>query len=197
MHLKGSIISGYTNQLTGLFSPVAEQDNLLLYGAADIMAGLLAGTAGNQVTHMYFQYINQSSYSYTPPAITRSSGRSTFDALTGLDYIDYLRAPIFTTPRIAKSPSNSTDYQGNSVMFTATSANVGQAGEISGLSTNPNYFAASGAQGASRIFSVALAAATDPENPAADKIFSRLNLATPLTVLAGSQPTIFWSIRIS
>lgn len=197
MQLTGTIISGYTNERTGLFSPVHEQKNLLLYGAADIVAGLLAGDSRLAPSHMYFQYINQAVYSHVPAAITRSSGRTDFDALTGADYVDYLRAPIVTTPRIVKSPATSLDYRGNNAMFTATSGSVGLVGAIDGLSSAGNYFAASGAQGASHIFSVALVAAPDAENPAADVVFSRLNLTTPLTVIAGSHPTIFWSIRIS
>lgn len=197
MRIQGSIISGYTNERTGLFQPVDEQKNLILYGGADIVASLLSGSSGLRISSMYFQYINQASYSHTPAAITRESGRESFDLLTGADHIDYLRVPIFTTPHISPSPADTSLYTGNSVMFTATSANVGNAGSITGLTPAHNYFASTGANGASHIFSVALAATPDPRQPASDVLFSRLNLATPLTVIANSHPTIFWSIRIS
>lgn len=199
MHLTGSIVAGYTSDKTKNFSPVFKMNNLVLFEAADIITGLLNGDNSLRLSHMYLQYTNTNSYTYSPEAITRSSGRADFDALTGAspDYIDYLRVPIWSQGRFSKSPAETENYESNVLSLVATTASVGAIGEISGLSPAGNYFAASGDQGGSYIFSAALVSAPHPENPSADKVFSRVNFATPLEVLAGSQPTIWWSIRIS
>ena len=197
MHINGSITAGYTNSNTEIFHPVITQKNLLLYGAADIIAGMMSGSGGYQISHMYFQYINQTENAYTPEPINRSSGRSNFTQLGGSSNIDYLRVPILTTPRISKSPANSSDYNGNNVMFSATTASIGTVGNLSGASSVPKYFNSIGDNGPSRIFSVALVSARDIEDPASDVIFSRLNLVSPLTVIVGAHPTVYWSIRIS
>jgi len=197
MHINGSITAGYTNSNTEIFHPVIAQKNLLLYGAADIIAGMMTGSSGYQISHMYFQYINQGIYSYSPPSITRSSNRADMLTTIGSSNIDYLRVPILTAPRVSKNPSDSIDYNGNHIMFSATTASVGTVGNIKGSSSTQYYFSSDGVNGVSRIFSIALVAARDIEDPSSDIIFSRLNLNTTLTVIAGAHPTVYWSIRIS
>jgi hypothetical protein len=196
MEFTGHVTAGYKNKRTGLFTPVLEQKNLILYGAADIVAGLLNGDNTLRLSHMYFQYQNTSGDVTITPSLDRSSGRADFSptALTGAgpDYEDWLRVPSVTQGRIFQSPTGSANYAGNNLYLTATSA---AAPAQVGNSPAHNYFAASGGNGPSKIFSVALVSAPNPNDSSTDKIFSRLNLITPLTVLAGSHPCMFWSIR--
>lgn len=202
MHIVGQVQAGYTNSQTGIFTPVLDEKNLVTYQAADIMAGLVAGGHKYQISHMYFEYINSSSgSSYVAPSITRSSGRNYYDDFSGDglsgEKIDYIRVPIITNPKLFQSPVNSPEYKANGAYFSATSAAVGTIGSIHGQSPLSRYFASSGSDGPSSIYSVALVSAPVENHASEDLVFSRLNLSTPLTVLSGSQPTIYWSLRFS
>ena len=201
MHLSCEVLAGYRNNQTGLFSPVCEQKNLVLFEGADIIAALLAGDTTAQLSHMYFHYQNKPALSALsaglPPVLDRSMGRSSFAEITGAspNFEDYLRVPIITAPRPFRSPSDSVDYQANGLYLTAT---AGASETMQGESPAHNYFGAGGDpdHGPSTIFDAALVAARDPKLPSLDRVFSRVTLATPLTFQEGSQPTIFWSVRI-
>lgn len=202
MHIVGRVQAGYTNPNTGIFSELIDQKNLIVYGAADIMASLISGDHSYKISHMYFEYINSPNGStYVPPTITRNDGRSYFDNFTGVgtngEKLDYIRVPIITSPKIFKSPAQSQEYSGNAVYFNATSAAVGSVGAIAGESPSKRYFSSNGVDGPSSIYSVSLVSTPNAEHASQDKVFSKLNLSTPLTVLSGSNPTIYWSIRFS
>jgi len=193
MKLNCIVTAGTTNDKTGLFSPICEQKNLVMYEGADIIAGLLAGQP-LQLSHMYFHYYN--SGTVTAPALNRTMGRSWFyDSIPGSGNVnstqDWLRVPIITTPKLFKSPSDSAYYNNNGIYLTATSAaSTSKTGESSrnlAFSSDAN----------SKVLAVALVSATDPSDYRKDKIFSRVNLGTAITVASGSQPTIFWSVQIS
>ena len=189
MKLNCIVTAGTTNDKTGLFSPICEQKNLVMYEGADIIAGLLAGQP-LQLSHMYFHFNNANTQ--TPPELTRTMGRTWFyDNILGNDanLQDWLRVPIITTPKLFKSPSDSANYNNNGIYLTATSAaSTSKKGE----SIAKNDF-----QVGSKIIAVALVSATDPSDYRKDKIFSRVNLTDTITVASGSQPTIFWSVQIS
>jgi hypothetical protein len=202
MHIVGRVQAGYTNPNTGIFSEVLDQKNLIVYEAADIMASLITGDYKRQISYMYFEYINSPSGStYVPPTITRNDGREYFDNFTGVglngEKLDYIRVPIITTPKIFNSPPQSEEYSGNAVYFNTTSAAVGAIGGIRGESPSNRYFSSNGIDGPSNIYSVSLVSAYNPDHASEDLVFSKLNLSTPLTVLSGSNPTIYWSIRFS
>ena len=195
MQLIATPTFGYTDAQTGHFSPMETQKNLIVYQAADIVAGLLAGNMSCKLSHMYFQYQNVNGSVSVTPTLTQSSGIADFKAITGgAPYQDYLRVPIITTPMTFQSPSGSPYYQSNGVYVTASSAS---SPTMLGESPAHNYFASSGANGPSQIFAIALVSAGDPNSSAADKVFSRLVLSTPYPVLSGSYPTIFWSLQVS
>ena len=193
MKLNCIVTAGTTNDKTGLFSPICEQKNLVMYEGADIIAGLLAGQP-LQLSHMYFHYYNSSTV-VTAPELDRTMGRTWFyNNIPGTGNVnstqDWLRVPIITTPRLFKSPSDSANYNNNGIYLTATSAaaSTPKEGESSGNLPFNNT---------SKIIAVALVSATDPSDYRKDKIFSRVNLTAPITVASGSQPTIFWSVQIS
>ena len=193
MKLNCIVTAGTTNDKTGLFSPICEQKNLVMYEGADIIAGLLAGQP-LQLSHMYFHYCNGDLVSPVSIGSDRTLGRSWFyNNIPGSLYPtqDWLRVPIITTPKLFKSPSDSANYNNNGIYLTATSAaSTSKTGESSA-----NLAFSSGAN--SKVLAVALVSATDPSNYRKDKIFSRVTLTAPITVASGSQPTIFWSVQIS
>jgi hypothetical protein len=202
MHIVGKVQAGYTNTNTGIFSEVINQKNLIVYQAADIMASLIAGDRTRQISYMYFEYINSpNGPAYVPPAVTRHDGRSYFDNFNGTglngEKIDYLRIPIITAAKIFQSPVQSSEYSGNAAYFSATSAAVGTIGGITGQSPAKRYFSNNGPDGPSSIYSVSLVSAPNANHASEDQVFSKLNLSTPLTLLSGSNPTVYWSIRFS
>ena len=195
MKLNCIVTAGTTNDKTGLFSPICEQKNLVMYEGADIIAGLLAGQP-LQLSHMYFHYCNGTFVEPVNIGSNRALGRSWFyNNIPGSGNAnstqDWLRVPIITTPKLFKSPSDSANYNNNGIYLTATSAaSTSKTGESSA-----NLPFSSGAN--SKVLAVALVSATDPSDYRKDKIFSRVTLTDYITVASGSQPTIFWSVQIS
>lgn len=196
MRTVGELTLGYHYPQTNRFIPIHRQKNMIMFEAADVMARLVKGDPSYRISHMYFEYENNSngdgSVSSTP-TLNRGMGRSSFDAITGSgpNPQDWLRVPIVTDGLLQVYPDNSDDYKGNAVTFTATSAaSVSQEGE----SPAHNYFG-TGVDGPSKIFAVALVAAPSPADHTKDLIFSRLVLTTPFPVSAGSHPAAFWSLR--
>jgi len=195
MHAVGQIQAFLTSMRTGRTTEVLKQKNLIMYQAADVMAGLLAGDRSKTISHMYFQYENTNSTPTAIPTLTRASGRDDFDGISGVAPAqDWLRVPLVTTPRISRIPDNSEVFGGNAVMFAATSAS---SPSMSGESPAHNYFASSGVNGPSKITSVALVAAPTPSNNLNDLVFSRVNLQTPLTLPAGFYLTIYWLVKFN
>ena len=83
MQLIATPTFGYTDAQTGHFSPMETQKNLIVYQAADIVAGLLAGNMSCKLSHMYFQYQNVNGSVSVTPTLTQSSGIADFKAITG------------------------------------------------------------------------------------------------------------------
>lgn len=191
MNLICDVSAGFTNNKTGLFSPVSDQRNLVLFEGADIMASLLAGDSSAAISHLYLHYKNGGT---NPVPLSRDMGRSWFDGISGANFEDWLRIPIITTPRLFRSPSSSPDYKANAIHFTGTSA---ASETMVGESPTGNYFGDAGPQGASMVFAAALVSGPQSGSSANDRIFSRVNLALPLTMVVGSQITIFWSVKLS
>ena len=197
MQLQGHAGPGYFHATTGRFTPCAEQKNLTTIAAADIVASLLNGDASLAISHLYFRYQNSNADLPAPPAITRSTGRADYAAITGAGpaYEDYLRVPLVAQGKQFAFPAGTTDYAANAAYFVANSATSTLVGE----SPAHNYFAASGPQGPSRIFQYALVAAPVPSDPNQDRVFAVLNLATPHVYLNNSStfPGAFWTLRLS
>lgn len=189
----GIVTIGHRNKITNNFTSILHKKNLVLYGAADIMAKLVSGNSSYAVSHMYYDYANTNS-TPPPPTINREDGLPYFNALSGAN--DFLRIPILTSAKIDKyyefsSPTPNDVYKGNMATFVATSAaSPSQSGEI-----DPNnYFLSTGINGPSKIISVALVVSPDPYDRHKDIIFSRLSLSSPITIQANSYVDCFWSI---
>ena len=199
---KGIVTMGYRSKLTGAFTPILHKQNLVMYGAADAMARLVAGDTRYAVSHMYYHYINTSSTISSIDAITdRSAGSSFFQSMnTSSDHSviqDWLRVPIFTGAKISAygaTPEIAANYSGNMATFVATSASsLTQAGE----SVENYYFAESGAHGPSNIIGVALACAPFNSDNSQDVVFSRLALSSPIVVQANSYIDCFWGLAFN
>jgi len=188
--VRGEIVAGYRDMSTSKFTPVIEQKNLVTYGGADIMAKLISGDVKYAINGMYFKYQNTTD---TPEGTTPTRELTASDqywTLTGTDNIDWLRVPIITTGKIAKSPYNSVAYNGNSVTFVATTASVGTTGET------PEQNPFSGGDN-SKIFSVALVAMPDILTPSTDIAFSMANLTSAIPAIENSYIDVFWTITFN
>ena len=181
----GSVSVSYRNKTTGESVLVLEQKNLITYGAADIIAKLIAGDSRYAINGMYFQFENTPGSPNPGQSIDRSSGIGYFNSLDGPS--DWLRVPIITSGKIAKSPIGSVSYSGNSVTFVATTG----AADVQGEGTYP--FSASDS---SKIFSLALVAMPVIEDKTKDVIFSRANLLSSISAIEGSYIDIFWTISL-
>lgn len=186
---EGIVTIGYRNKETGVFSPILHKKNLVMYGAADVMAKLVSGDNRYAVSHMYYHFKNTAG---TPslPTITRSTGIQTFLSMnTSLE--DWLRIPIFSSAKIdtyAASGEDASVYSGNMATFVASSAShPTQAGESPVANTFSNA-------SNSKIVSVALSCAPNPADKTKDIVFSRLVLSSPIVVQANSYIDCFWSI---
>lgn len=196
---KGVVTIGYRNSVSGVFTPILRQENLVMYEAADAMARLCAGDSRYAISHMYYQYQNINS----PSAVTfeRQDGVETYLAInaTSSGTIDWLRIPIYTEAKIDTYVGTGEDpliYAGNMATFVATSAaypaNAG-GGQV-GQSPSQNYFASTGANGASKVTCVALVVSPQPNDKTKDLVFSRLALQTPIVVQSNSYIDCFWSL---
>jgi hypothetical protein len=197
---KGVVTIGYRNSVSGVFTPILRQENLVMYEAADAMARLCAGDSRYAISHMYYQYENTNS---SPSTVTfgRQDGIKTYLAINTISSttVDWLRIPIYTKAKIDTYFATGEDpliYAANMATFVATSAayptNAG--GAQVGQSPQQNYFASSGTNGASKVTCVALAVSPDPNDKAKDLVFSRLALQTPIVVQSNSYIDCFWSL---
>lgn len=196
--LTGIVTIGYRSKTTNNFTPIIHKKNLVLYGAADVMARLVSGASNYAISHMYYDYINTNSDDPDISSISREDGLTYFKGLTGKK--DWLRIPILTAAKIDRynefnSPAPNDVYAGNMATFVATSAShPSQTGERNLKSPNNNYFDSTGGNGPSKITGVALAVSPDPYNKYKDIVFSRLALSSPITIQANSYVDCFWSI---
>ena len=194
----GTVVMGHRNKITNVFNPFLIQKNLIMYGAADVMARLVSGDCRYSISHMYYHYINTSSTPTVSPIGSRADGISFFENISDSTE-DWLRIPILTSAKIDKyydyniAGTYNEVYSGNMATFVASSAShPSQAGESN---TDPsNYFAHTGSNGPSKIIGVALACAPEPQNKYSDVVFSRLALSSPITVQENSYIDCFWSI---
>lgn len=185
----GEISICLQSKKTGKTVEILRQKNLILYEAADIMSMLVKGRSEYRVSHMYFQYQNTVG---TPvqPSLTKDLGRSDFDSITGADKRDWLRVPIITEPLI--DSSDEAVYENNQVTFTASSAS---SASLTGESPAGNVFSDTTPDGPSKIYSLALVSTPTISDNTKDRIFSRVNPASILTVQAGHHVTVFWRLR--
>lgn len=193
MQAVGEVSAFYQNIRTGRMTKMLEQKNMILFEGADVMAALLGGDLNFRISHFYLEYKNTVG-TPTAPTITRDAGRSYFSSLDGSAAHDWVRVPIILNPTLSVVPAESSDYTGNSVIFTATTASVTPA---TGKSPVANYFLSSGVDGPSKITSLALVASPDRNAESKDRVFSRVNLGTPMPLQPSSNIIFLWAIRFN
>ena len=176
----GPISIGYVDDITKEWRPLQSKDhNLILYGAADILAKLAMGNLDYVISAMYFEFTNG-----VVPTITNTDRSINVDYYTGLaDPKSYIRSAIDSTPAL----SSSDDELFTANITTYFAATAGTTGENS-VAFN---------QGAgSSVYGGALVA-TPTSDKADDIVFARFYFSTPVTKVNGSQIGIKWSVQFN
>ena len=179
---KGRIKSYIFDENTLHFDLVEDIDNLVVYGAADILAQVLTGNMAYKLSTMYFEFDN---LVFTPPPAhltDRTANRAYYDFPPGTR--DYLRLPLSGAPALTAS---TLDYTGNRLTYFGMTAGSGQLGEAG----QANY-----TNGVSNVIGVGLLASPTPLVPANDVLFSRVYLAVPIQKEANKQVAISWEITL-
>lgn len=160
---------------------IIERKNLILYGAADIMAKLMSGDSAYKIGAVYFEYKNlvDPNEEIIAPEPERDADISYYTTLA--DPYDYLRVPVSITPTISSSDEDS--YTGNQITFFA----------ISSGSTGVNSLEFS-SDANSTVFGYGLVATPDTDNPANDIVFAR-TYSEQIAKVSGRQIGIQWTIR--
>lgn len=173
---KLSRLRGYVRVWNELGQTV-ESHNLVVYTGADIIAALLAGQTGYNLSHMYFGYENTAGVP-APPAAARTDTVATFVAYTAPK--DYLRAPILQPPVLTSSGVNYT-------------ANVGTYSSIATAATGENGLTFSAGSN-SKVFDLGLVA-SPTGLIASDILFAHFILPTALPAVGGGQVSATWAVE--
>jgi len=172
----GPLDIGYVDDHNQKWSPIIHvPHNLVLFGAADILARLVSGNDAYALSTVYLEFTNGAAPSVTA---ARDEGQSYYNGLDGVNK-DFLRTEISFAPAFTAS---SGDYTGNIANFFGLSS--GSTG-VKGLAFN---------QGAgSKVYGGALVASPTGAF-SGDVVFARFYF-TALTKLNGSQIAIKWPIQ--
>lgn len=167
------------NSKTGVPKKVIQRTNLVLYGAADILALLASGNPDYKINAMYMEFANTGGPPVPAPAFDRSGGRAYYDGLVGADY---LRVPILTSPALSKSNAV---YENNQVTFFAvTDGVVG----VHGTPFNTT----------SVVYGAGLVAAPDIGDQSRDVVFSRVYTEIgSIQKEVGHEIGVTWTIRFN
>jgi hypothetical protein len=158
---------------------VIQRSNLVLYGAADILALLISGNPDYKLNVMYIEFQNTGGPPVSPPSFDRSGGRLYYD---GLSASDYLRVPIVAPP--ALSPSGA-QYEGNQATFFAVTEG------LAGVHSTPFNTT-------SVVYGAALVAAPDIGDQSRDVVFSRVYTEIgSIQKEVGHEIGVTWTIRFN
>ncbi len=164
---------------TQVVKKIIDRSNLILYGAADILALLVSGRPEYKISVMYMEFKNTGGTPVSPPSYDRSGGKAYYD---GLVDADYLRVPLITCPALSKS---SDDYQNNQVTFFGVTEGVEGA---HGTPFNTN----------SVVYGAGLVAAPDVGDPSRDIVFSRVYTEIgSIQKEAGHEVGVTWTVRFN
>lgn len=150
------------NPKTGFVKQTINSNNLVLYGAADILALLLSGHPEYKIGAMYIEFKNLADPSdpITPPSFDRSGGLAYYTGLASSPDTDYLRVPIVLNPTLSSSDEEL--YVSNQATFFAISEGV--------VGVNGKEFSAAMN---SAVYGAALVSTPDFADPTADIVYSR------------------------
>lgn len=171
----GPLEWGYVDEKTGLWIPQGyKKRNLILYGAADILAKVASGNASYVISSMYFEFTNGVVPTVTP---ARDEGQSYYAGLSNPQ--DFIRSAIDNSPTFTNSDSN---FEHNIVRFFATtSGSTGQLGRTFSQTAG------------SKVYGGALVA-TPTNSFSGDIVFARFYFTSPATKLDGTQIGIKWGM---
>jgi len=158
---------------------VIQRTNLVLYGAADILALLIAGNADYKLNVMYIEFQNTGGTPVPAPSFNRTGGRAYYD---GLVSADYLRVPVLTSPALSASASQ---YENNQAAFFAVTEGV--------LGVHGTAFNTT-----SVVYGAALVAAPDIGDQSRDIVFSRVYTEIgSIQKEVGHEVGVSWTIRFN
>lgn len=158
--------------------------NETLYGGAEVLARILAGQSQYKIGAMYFEFVNTTSSSLTPPDFdqTYDSGQAYYNGLDGSGR-DFIRVPIVVNPTLATS--NDAGYANNLVKF------YGQITTATG-----NFGTAFSQTANSKVVGAALVA-TPTTQFADDIVYARFYYPTIDAKLDGHQCGLLWPVNIT
>jgi hypothetical protein len=158
---------------------VIQRSNLVLYGAADVLAQVVAGNPDYKLNAMYIEFENTGGTPVPAPSFTRAGGRAYYDGLVGADY---LRVPILTSPALSASSAN---YENNQAAFFAVTEGV------AGVHSTPFNTT-------SVVYGAALVAAPDIGDQSRDIVFSRVYTEiVSIQKEVGHEIGVSWTIRFN
>lgn len=170
--LRGERLHGRVRISNGV--DVCDTDNLVVYGAGDILMALLAGKPEYKISHLYVVYHNTTG-TPTALAVTRSDTAATLRGV--VSPMDCLRVPIYAPAALTAGDVN---HAGNRATFVAVAnATTGVNGVAFGPANN------------SKVVNIGLVAA--PTGAAAgDILYAHYVLPTPLAVVGSGQISVSW-----
>jgi len=165
----------------GVWTPVAEFSNNILYSGYDAMAKALGGDRDYVVNGMYVEFMNGSP---SEPTISLTRDVSHYKSLTSP--YGYIRFKTLSDP--VYSASDGGVYTSNRVTFTGVTKGISSGG-------------AGVVDGTSQFFSVALAAIPDIEDDSKDVLVSAAAIKSggvfaPMIKAANSQLAFRWTIKL-
>lgn len=161
---------------------VADQSNLVVNQAADAMALMVDPTKRFTIRYAYFEFGDTDSI--FAAADLEDSAESMSSLVAPMDYI---RAPIITTPAISVADDDAGTYAGNRSTFFVSTATAPSAGA--------KYGEASGVEFADGVFVGAACLVASDGTKANDKIFSRVIISGgPIEKPAGYDLDIHWEL---
>jgi len=157
--------------------------NIVVVGAADLMAMAISGDRNSSISCMYIIFSNDASVlsSLSSSAQINMEG---IHAVEG-DSIDFAIMPVYVAPKF--SVSNGGDGIGrknNIVTFYCTTASLGAAG-IGGVNIT---------NGTSKILQCGLAAQPNKNDFKEDKLFSFKEFSPAIAIRASEYVDIFWTL---
>jgi hypothetical protein len=158
-----------------------ENNNLVVYTAADVLAGLISGDESYKISGMYLDFKNLTSSGDPVPTTTPTLATKALDLRSVSNPLDIMRFALVSSPSLEST--DSAKYEKNSVtFFGATSGSLGYNGRTFSSSVN------------SAAYGAGLVAMPDFNDATQDILFARVALSK-LLVVTGMRIGVEWQIN--
>lgn len=148
---------------TGKVKSLHRSQNLVLFSGADVLANLIAGRPGWNISTLYLEFKNLASPGdpVSAPTYDRTGGIEYYTGLAASPDTDFVRVPLTTLPMFGNS--DNTKYNNNLVTFFAMSeGTVGFHGKPFSAAAN------------SAVYGAALVAAPNFADQSQDVVYARV-----------------------